>query len=133
MIIVAVANELADKEAHEVTNAASTIAHNATCTITPWKRAGRETALKLTETPDIQKTAEMTNNHATTAVPQNNSDWTESTLTVHGINATMSTQVLCHKPQLGIATYSDWPTIRLHSPQPLLQVHESSIPKHVTI
>jgi hypothetical protein len=94
--IMAVADEVADAEVDEETDARSTNAHTAKWTIIPPKHAERERTLKTTQTPVVHTPAVQTppgttNVLATTAVSQDTSSPTASTSNVPGINATKST------------------------------------------
>jgi len=94
---VAVADEVADAEVDEETDARSTNAHTAKWTIIPPKHAERESTLKTTQTPAVQTPAVQTppgttNVLVTTVVSQNTSSPTASTSNVPGINATKSTK-----------------------------------------
>ena len=95
--IVAVANEVADEEEDEVTDASSINPHTAKWSIIPLKHAERESTMKTTQTPAVQTPAVQTplgtrNVVATTAVSQDTSSPTASTSNVPGINATKSTK-----------------------------------------
>jgi hypothetical protein len=90
--IVAVADKVTDEVEDAETDARSTNAHTATWTIIPRKHAERENALKMTMA--IQTLPGTTSKHAITAVLQDTSRPTASTLNTPGNNATKSTKAL---------------------------------------
>ena len=89
----AVANEVADQEEDDETDARSTHAHTSKWTIIPPKHAERESTLKTTQTPAIHTPPGPMKELATTVVSQDTSSLTASTSYVPGINATKSTKV----------------------------------------
>jgi len=89
---VAVADKVADEEEDEEMDARSTKAHTAKWTIIRPKHAERESTLKTTQTLATQTPPGTTNELATTAVSQDTSSPTASTLNVPGINAIQRTK-----------------------------------------
>jgi len=130
---VAVADKVTNEVVDEETDARSTYTDNAIWTIIPPKRAEWESTLKTIQTPAIQIPWGTMNKLATTVVSQDTSSPSACTSAMPGINAKQPIYPLHHYPQSEIETYSDWPMMWPHSPQPPLQLHRSSIPEHLTI
>jgi len=129
IVAMAVTDEVADEEVDEVTDDRSTNTHTAKWTITSPKHAESESTVKA-----IQTTPAMTSRHATTAVSQDTSRLTASTLNVPGINTTKSTKAhhLHHLLGQEIATWSNKPKMQPHSPQRPHQLHGSLTVEHLT-
>jgi len=99
--IVAVADEVADPDLDEATDARSTIAYTVNWTIIPPKNVQRESTLNTTQTPAVQTPAVQTsavqttpgmrNVFVTTAVSQDTSSPTASPSNMPVINTTKST------------------------------------------
>jgi len=94
IVAMAMADQVADAEVDEETDARSTNANTAKCTIIPPKHVGKESMLKEIQIPPGTMSV-----HATTAVLQDTSKPSASTSNVPRINATRSTKAQ-HLPGL---------------------------------